>query len=510
MYYGVVLIMILYNAVIFVVTRDRTYAYYVVFESAMLVMQTALDRTAFRYLWPGWPTWTQRSEQVLAAACIVAGIALTRAFLALPAHAPRLDRWLSGCGVACAIAGGAATVLTSPAFLMAFGGVLMVAFFVLAGVLLVMARRRTPSARVFAFGWAPVVVGGVMAVASGLGAMPEAVGFVALKVGSAAEAALLALALAGRIVELRRAREQATRELLALQTAQRAALEQRVTERTLELTQALATLRVTQDRLVRRERVATLAGMVAGVAHEVGNPLNFAQGGAAALEDQLDRVVRATAAHGDATEPNPEMTAALADARRALALVHAGHRRIGSIMNNLRGYMQARIIERRPSDLLAELEQALEASGASLARAGVQIERALAPLPPVACREGELGQVFINLIGNACRAMPDGGVLRVSSSVDADIVEIRFADSGPGVPPEHREAIFEPFFSLRGNAAAEVQRDHIGGGLGLFICREIVSQHDGQLLLIEEPGPREVDSPRGAVFAVRLPVSAVS
>jgi signal transduction histidine kinase len=93
--------------------------------------------------------------------------------------------------------------------------------------------------------------------------------------------------------------------------------------------------------------------------------------------------------------------------------------------------------------------------------------------------------------------MASGGVLRVSSAVDAGVAELRFADSGPGIPAEYREAIFEPFFSLRGSTAAESSRDHIGAGLGLFICREIVSQHDGELVAL--------DSAAGAVFVVRLP-----
>jgi signal transduction histidine kinase len=200
--------------------------------------------------------------------------------------------------------------------------------------------------------------------------------------------------------------------------------------------------------------------------------------------------------NGKERKPDPaadaqRMSEWLVDSVRAVDLVSAGLQRIGKIMTNLRGYMQLRVLETRPTDLVAEIESTLQMVEDTLVRHGLTVSKKLTPLPLFQCRPGELNQVFMNIVLNACAATSGGGCIEITSRADAGgAIEIRFADTGPGIPPAHRDAIFEPFFS-------EHAIGDTGTGLGLYLAREIVTRHGGQLEL--------VDSACGACFVVRLP-----
>jgi len=114
-------------------------------------------------------------------------------------------------------------------------------------------------------------------------------------------------------------------------------------------------------------------------------------------------------------------------------------------------------------------------------------------LPAIMAVKSQLEQVFINLILNAYDAMPQGGELHISGRLARDMVEIIFEDTGPGVPPEERTRIFEPFVSTKEN----------GTGLGLSVSYGIIAAHGGSLDLISGRG-------KGACFRILLPVKGQS
>jgi signal transduction histidine kinase len=497
-YYGLLWVMIIYNGFIYASTRERVYLLYVVFETATLLLQAALDKVAFQYLWPRAPGWAQDSEQVFGAVTIVAAIHFVVAFLEAERHAPRLARVLRVLGLVSALLGAVSLISAAAALQNVLGVVFLGCLFTIAAVGVVSAANGHPNARFFLLGWLPLLVGGVLAVLAGLGVYSNEFGLLAFKIGSAAEATILALALANRINLMRRERERADAELLTARTAQSLLLEERVTARTHELSEALDRLRHAQDKLMRQERVTALAGMVAGMAHEVGNPLNFAQGGSEVLRERIDGLAQTwrridRRASEECAADAEQMNQLLADTLGANRLVAGGLQRIGKIMANLRGYMQLRVLERRPTDLVAELESTLAMVEAVLDRHGVAVVKRLEPLPPFPCRPGELNQVFMNIVVNASAAMVGGGRLEITACVAADGgIEIQFADTGPGILPAHREAVFEPFFSERATGEP-------GTGLGLYLSREIVTRHGGELALLE--------SERGACFRVRLPAA---
>jgi signal transduction histidine kinase len=458
--YGVLIGLAAYNLFLFLATRDRSYLLYVAFQVTNGLTQAALDQYTFQYLWPDHPLWAARSTAALESLSVAVGLAFARAFLDTGRRLPRLDAVLRALGIAGLVLA-AIWSLGDPALLGWLGGPGVVDAIILALVTLgsahalcsvtliaaaaavVAARTGETNARVFVVAWAVLLAGTMLAALNTMGSLVSLAGFPLMKLGSAVEAVLLSLALASRINGLRRDRERAQREVLAANTA----------------------------------RVEALHQLVSGMAHEVGNPLNFACGGSDELAAQLDAIERGAPAGPGA-------------ARRAHRLVASGLARIRAILDNLRRYLSVGDAETVPTDLADEIDQALALAADRLTRAGVRVDRQLGPLPVLPARPGELHQVMLNLIANAIDAMPGGGTLRVAAGAGERELELVIADTGPGVDAAHREKIFEPFFTTR--------RATGGTGLGLAVAREIVMRHGGSIRVEAEAGG-------GARFVVALP-----
>lgn len=442
--YGVVIGLAVYNLFLFLGTRDRNYLLYVAFQVMNGLTQASVDKYTFQYLWPGQPAWAARSDQVLGCLAMAAALAFARGFLDTGRLSPRLDapmRVLAIAGLGLA----AVAAVTVDATLNTLIGAHFLGSVALIAVAATVAAARTGStnARVFLVAWAVLLVGTVVAVLAALGIVVSQDGFLLMKLGSAVEAVLLSLALASRINALTRDRERAQREVLAAKTA----------------------------------RIEALRRLVSGVAHEVGNPLNFASGGSDELAAQLDAIERRA--------PGSD-----ASARRAHKLVASGLARIKLILDNLRRYLSVGDAEAVPTDLAHEIDQALELAGERLTGAGVRVEKRIDPLPAVQARPGELHQVMLNMISNAIEAMPGGGTLRVAARAGDQEVEVSMADTGSGVAVADRERVFEPFFTTRGETG--------GTGLGLAVAREIVMKDGGTIRVEDGEGG-------GARFVLSLP-----
>ena len=117
-------------------------------------------------------------------------------------------------------------------------------------------------------------------------------------------------------------------------------------------------------------------------------------------------------------------------------------------------------------------------------------------LPPVQADPDRIGQVFANLLSNALRHTPAGGVITISAADEGDWVRFAVADSGPGLTPEEQALAFDRFW----RADEARRRDRGGAGLGLPIARQLVRLHGGELWVESSPGA-------GALFAFRLPVA---
>jgi PAS domain S-box-containing protein len=232
-----------------------------------------------------------------------------------------------------------------------------------------------------------------------------------------------------------------------------------------------------RELIYHREKLGALGSLLAGVAHELNNPLSVVVAQATLLEEL-------------ATDPG---LAARSGRVRTAA------ERCSRIVKTFLAMARQRPPTRAAIDVNAAVEGALELLGYGLRTAGIEIRRELAPrLPAVWGDPDQISQVLTNLIVNAQQALADWGgprqlTLATSCDAAAGMVELRAIDSGPGVPDKIKSRIFEPFFTTKPVG--------VGTGLGLSVCHGIVSSHGGTIAVADAPGG-------GTIFTVRLPLGA--
>lgn len=287
---------------------------------------------------------------------------------------------------------------------------------------------------------------------------PEALGYLALRILFF----FLAAMVVNRFAQQSRHQTQLYRELA-----------ERLAETNRRLEQAQAEAR-------RSERLAALGQLSAGLAHEIRNPLGVIKGSAEMLTQKL--------------QASDEL------ARELAGYISTEVNRLGDLVTEFLDFARPLHAELHPADLIALLDRVLQIVAsrfASKQETGktVRVERHYATgLPPVPLDESLCEQAFLNLVQNAYEAMEDnGGTLRVevrpAAQNDREGVELRLADSGPGVPENLREEIFNPFVTTK----------ETGVGLGLSIVSKIVDGHHGSIRVENAPEG-------GAVFTLFFPL----
>jgi signal transduction histidine kinase len=291
---------------------------------------------------------------------------------------------------------------------------------------------------------------------------------------------------------------------------ERAGLEARVEERTKALSDALAELRRTQAALIQGERLASIGELVAGVAHEINNPLNAIAGAAVplsdlgpALREMIDAYRRAEAdlppakrKELEALRARLDVDASLDDLTGIANVIRRAVDRSVKIVQNLKSFSRAPG-EAVPADLHAGIDETLMLLGPRLRAANIEVVRKLGELPPVVCRAGEMNQVFMNLLVNAVQALESQSVggpaprITIETWIEGEMAVVAVTDTGPGVPEDLANKIFDPFFTTKPRGQ--------GTGLGLSISTDIARRHGGSLSL--EPGGG------GARFVCRVPIA---
>jgi signal transduction histidine kinase len=217
-------------------------------------------------------------------------------------------------------------------------------------------------------------------------------------------------------------------------------------------------LQQTTARARAAEELASIATLVAGLAHEIGTPMSVIQGHAKMLEGKV----------------------AGEDAKWRLQTIQDQIARISRIIHTLLEIAHPRRSHAEQVDLATLLDQTLAFVSERLENRGVRVKHSLAPGVAVTGDPERLQQLFLNLFLNAADAMPSGGELRVELTESDGGVRVRVADTGVGIGPDLLGRIFEPFFTTK-------EAGH-GNGLGLMVCKGIVADHGGRIDVRSEPG----------------------
>jgi signal transduction histidine kinase len=241
-----------------------------------------------------------------------------------------------------------------------------------------------------------------------------------------------------------------------------------------ELEKAVETLKATQAQLIQSEKLSAVGQFVAGVAHELNNPLTAVIG----FSDLLNMTTE-----DESVRPHLEMIAKSA---------HRCHK----IVQNLLGFARQHAPERKLIEISKTIEVVLEIMAYDLRTSNIEVVRDFQKdLPPILGDSHQLQQVFVNILGNARQAMqgfrPDGTItIRVRE--DRGKVAIEFEDDGPGISAANLSRIFDPFFTTKPVGK--------GTGLGLSLSYGIIQEHQGRINVTSAPG-------HGAVFRIELPVT---
>jgi signal transduction histidine kinase len=272
--------------------------------------------------------------------------------------------------------------------------------------------------------------------------------------------------------------------------------------------QAHDVLKDTQSQLMQSEKMAGLGQLVAGIAHEINNPLAFVSNNVAVLQRDLSFLRQILELYKQAecalTQPADSLDAihklekqidlpyTLKNLEETLSRSSDGLRRIQQIVTDLRTFVRLDDSSLKEADLNAGIESTVNIIRSKAKGQHVRIEMDLHPLPPVSCYPAKINQVVMNLVANAIDASPPDKTVTVRTGACDDGVRIEVVDQGTGIAPALRNKIFDPFFTTKPPGK--------GTGLGLSISYGIIRDHGGRIEIQSEQGA-------GSRFIVYIPLS---
>jgi signal transduction histidine kinase len=271
-----------------------------------------------------------------------------------------------------------------------------------------------------------------------------------------------------------------------------------------ELQSALRKLQEAQAHLIQSEKMASLGQLVAGVAHEINNPLSYVSNNLVVLDRDVRQIAALTSDYRSLlvdslppevreAEERLDLTYTLGNLDRLLKSTRQGLQRVGEIVAGLRDFSRLDEGGDKLVDPNESVRVTVEMIRYHVRQKDVNLRIELGPLPRIWCNPGQVNQVLLNLLMNAIQAVGPGSNIEIRTRAlpESDEIQYEVADDGPGIAESIRGRIFDPFFTTKPQG--------VGTGLGLWITYNIVERHRGRIELATEPG-------RGTTFTVTLPV----
>ena len=282
--------------------------------------------------------------------------------------------------------------------------------------------------------------------------------------------------------------------------------EARARQQASQLEQALSELRQTQSQLIQTEKMSSLGQMVAGVAHEINNPVNFIHGNIDHVTNYFQDLLNLISLY---QQRLPSTDAEIADEIEAidfdfliedlpktLESMKIGTDRIRQIVLSLRNFSRLDEAEVKSVNIHEGIDSTLLILNHRI-KQGIEVFKHYGDVPLVKCYPAQINQVFMNILNNAIDALfeqpnqTSKQIVIQTEVVNAVEVMVRIKDNGPGISAEAKNKLFDPFFTTKAVGK--------GTGLGLSICYQIVEKHGGKIEVVSEPG-------QGTEFAIALPI----
>jgi len=524
-YMGWILVMLIYNLFVWITVRDKVYLYYVFYILTVGLTQIVLNGFASKYLWPDATKGAMIASIIIPVLSGIATVLFSRNFIQTKRFTPRIDKMLIGY-----------LIIYMVVLVLAFTPYLNLCYvlidfnaasaLILVYSAIVAVRNKYRPATFFLVAWVIFLTGVTLFALKNFGVLPfDNLTNYALPIGSALETVLLSFALADRINQFKKEKEDSQQKMIQVMSEnqqlieeQNVQLEMKVQERTQdlevansELNETLQNLKLTQNQLVEAEKLASLGQMTAGIAHEINNPINFVSSNVLPLrrdiEDILEVLNEYSAIQNEEEFKNklPDIKAKIkkldipylqTEVNQLLGGIEEGARRTAEIVKGLR------IFSRMDRDTLvsSNINDSINSTLVvmkSMTKGEVTIVKELAPdMIDIMCYPGKLNQVFMNILSNAVYATNIAGrtvserIIEIKSELQDKEVIVTIKDNGSGIDQAHIDKIFDPFFTTK--AVGE------GTGLGLSIVNGIIEEHKGRI---------EVRSNRleGTKFIIHLP-----
>lgn len=526
-YFGLILVMALYNLFIYFSVKDKSYLLYVFYIVFVGLTQASLEGFTHLYLWPNSGWLASRSVYIFTCLVSISSVYFLLDFLQTKIYAPRMHK------LSYYIIGGFVIILTASLFTVSKTvhiptqiSIGLVAVYIFISSIVVYRKGYSP-AKFFLLAWIVLLIGIFIYSLKDAGILPSnPITSYMLLFGSAIEVILLSFALADRINILKREKAQSQEQALRVsQENERIVLEQnvmledKVKERTSDLehtnsqlSTTLSELKQTQSQLVSAEKMASLGQLTAGVAHEINNPINFVSANINPLRYDIDDLLTLIGMYDEigvsagfddqkikinTFKQEIDLDYVKNEITQLLDGIQDGASRTAEIVSGLKNFSHIDETSLKPIDLNKGIESTLVLVKSEIPD-GTKINKEFGDIPHVECMGGKINQVFMNIIANGLQSIgnqnaTDKKELTIKTWSEDQFVFISFMDSGLGMSAETKAHIFEPFYTTK-----EVGK---GTGLGLSISFNIIETHQGEIIVDSELG-------NGATFTIKLPIES--